>query len=102
MLVTVFLTVDEFTGDHANHDANPAGDRDPHGGVAKRNSQQQADNNAWYGASDHADGQVGEFLIGATFGALVLHVHYSTGRPLPFGTPRAPRVAPTSVFGVSA
>lgn len=85
--LTVFLTVNQFTGCHPDDDANSSSNGNPHGRITKRNSQQQADNNARYGASNHADSQVGEFLFGATFGALVLHVYYSTGRPLPFGTP---------------
>lgn len=72
-----FLTVDHAGTHHADNNAYAADDRNPHGRVAERQSDEQTDHNARNRTRNHADGKVRKFLVGAVLRAFKLCWHSS-------------------------
>ena len=86
-----FLAVDHAGTYHADNNAYAADDRNPHGRVAERQSDEQTDHNARkqqageraqigdedQNARHHADGKVRKFLVGAVLRAFKLCWHSS-------------------------
>lgn len=65
----LLLAVDQTRQNQTQDDAQAAGNRNPHGGVAQGKGQKQAQNNTGDGTGYHANGHVGELLVATVLGA---------------------------------
>ena len=69
----VFLfSVGYSGGNKTEDDADATGDGHPHGGVPSEEGDKKSGDDTGYGSSDHADGHVGEFLVGGAGWAFVV------------------------------